>query len=94
VPSCGYEWAKTAGGGLAPSVSVPSPKASSQCTNGTLSCATIENWTLTGTGPEAGSAAGGLDAVGEVEVRGRQDRIKAWSIEDARKTPATGREIA
>ena len=42
------------GGGPVPSVSVPSPKASSQCAIGTLSCATIENWTLSGTGPDGG----------------------------------------
>jgi adenylate cyclase len=37
---------------------------------------------------------GGFVAVGEVEVRGRQDGVKTWSIEDARKTSASGREIA
>jgi adenylate cyclase len=33
----------------------------------------------------AGSV-GDVVAVGEVEVRGRQDAIKIWSIEEARKT--------
>jgi len=37
---------------------------------------------------EALAAAGsGFVAVGEVEVRGRQDRIRTWSIEAARKSP-------
>ena len=31
-------------------------------------------------------SGGDFVAVGEVEVRGRQDAIKTWSIEDARKT--------
>jgi class 3 adenylate cyclase len=37
---------------------------------------------------------GGCVAVGEVEVRGRQDGVKTWSIEDARKTATAGRDIA
>ena len=32
----------------------------------------------------------GFVAVGEVDVRGRQDRIKTWSIEAARKSPTVG----
>jgi len=40
---------------------------------------------------EAVAAAGsGFVAVGEVEVRGRQDRIRTWSIEAARKSPTVG----
>ena len=30
---------------------------------------------------------GDFVAVGEIEVRGRQDKIKVWSIEEARKAP-------
>jgi adenylate cyclase len=41
-----------------------------------------------------GAPDGGCVAVGEVEVRGRVDGVKTWSIEDARKTAAVGREIA
>jgi adenylate cyclase len=40
---------------------------------------------------EAVAATGGtFVAVGEVEVRGRQDRIRTWSIEAARKSPTVG----
>jgi adenylate cyclase len=40
------------------------------------------------------ATGGGFVAVGEVEVRGRQDRIRTWSIEAARKSPDSGRSMA